>query len=84
MSNPIIANNRPAKISLEKGREYYFCRCGRSKQQPFCDGSHRDTSFTPPSTSLRRRRETLTYANVSTPARLPFAMALTSNSAPSK
>ncbi len=47
MSNPIIANNHPAKISLEKGQEYYFCRCGRSKKQPFCDGSHRDTSFTP-------------------------------------
>ena len=47
MSNPIIANNHPAKVSLEKGQEYYFCRCGRSKKQPFCDGSHRDTSFTP-------------------------------------
>lgn len=47
MSNPIIANNRPAKVTLEKGQEYYFCRCGRSKQQPFCDGSHKGTSFTP-------------------------------------
>ncbi len=47
MSNPIIANNHPAQVSLEKGQEYYFCRCGRSKKQPFCDGSHRDTSFTP-------------------------------------
>lgn len=47
MSSPIIANNKPAKISLEKGQEYYFCRCGLSKQQPFCDGSHRGSSFTP-------------------------------------
>lgn len=47
MSNPIVANNRPAKVNLEKGQEYYFCRCGRSKQQPFCDGSHRGSSFTP-------------------------------------
>ena len=47
MSNPIIADNKPAKVSLSKGEEYYFCTCGRSKGQPFCDGSHAGTSFTP-------------------------------------
>ncbi|CAH1385142.1 glutamate synthase-related protein [Candidatus Nitrotoga sp. M5] len=47
MSNPIIADNKPAKVSLSKGQEYYFCTCGRSKNQPFCDGSHVGTSFTP-------------------------------------
>ena len=47
MSNPIIADNKPAKVSLAKGEEYHFCTCGRSKSQPFCDGSHVGTSFTP-------------------------------------
>ena len=47
MTNPIIADNKPAKVSLTKGEEYYFCACGRSKNQPFCDGSHAGTSFTP-------------------------------------
>ena len=47
MSNPIIANNKPAKVSLSKGQEYHFCTCGRSKSQPFCDGSHVGTPFTP-------------------------------------
>ncbi|MCC5854368.1 MAG: CDGSH iron-sulfur domain-containing protein [Idiomarina sp.] len=47
MSQPIIANNKPAKVTLEKGREYAFCRCGRSKDQPFCDGSHAGSGFTP-------------------------------------
>jgi glutamate synthase domain-containing protein 2 len=47
MSNPIIADNKPVKVTLSKGQEYHFCTCGRSKSQPFCDGSHVGTSFTP-------------------------------------
>jgi len=47
MSNPIISDNRPKKVILEKGEEYYFCACGRSNNQPFCDGSHAGTDFAP-------------------------------------
>jgi len=47
MSNPVIADNKPVKVSLSKGQEYHFCTCGRSKSQPFCDGSHVGTSFAP-------------------------------------
>ncbi len=47
MSNPIVAGNKPVKVSLSKGEEYHFCACGRSKSQPFCDGSHIGTTFTP-------------------------------------
>ncbi len=47
MSNPVIADNKPVKVSLSKGEEYHFCTCGRSKSQPFCDGSHVGTAFTP-------------------------------------
>jgi len=46
---PIIANNKPAKVALIKDDEYYFCACGRSKEQPFCDGSHAGTNFKPKS-----------------------------------
>jgi len=49
MSNPIIADNRPKKVTLNKNDEYYFCSCGRSKKQPFCDGSHASTDFKPKS-----------------------------------
>ncbi len=47
MSNPVIADNKPVKVTLGKGQEYHFCTCGRSKSQPFCDGSHVGTDFTP-------------------------------------
>lgn len=47
MSQPVIAKNRPAKVSLTEGEEYYFCACGRSNNQPFCDGSHKGTGFKP-------------------------------------
>ncbi len=47
MKNPIIADNKPVKVSLAKGQEYHFCTCGRSKSQPFCDGAHVGTGFTP-------------------------------------
>jgi glutamate synthase domain-containing protein 2 len=47
MSKPVIADNKPVKVNLTKGAEYHFCTCGRSKSQPFCDGSHTGTTFTP-------------------------------------
>jgi glutamate synthase domain-containing protein 2/CDGSH-type Zn-finger protein len=46
-SNPIAADNKPIAVQLEEGKEYYWCSCGRSKQQPFCDGSHRGTGLEP-------------------------------------
>lgn len=44
---PIIADTRPAKADLESGEKYLWCRCGRSQNQPFCDGSHKGTKITP-------------------------------------
>ena len=47
MSKPIIAAKEPAVVNLEDGKDYYWCSCGRSASQPFCDGSHAGTDFVP-------------------------------------
>ncbi len=45
MSKPNIAGRKPAVLELEPGT-YYWCRCGLSHGQPYCDGSHVETEFT--------------------------------------
>lgn len=54
MSNPIIADNKPKKVELTAGTDYYFCTCGRSKNQPFCDGSHIGSDFSPQQFSVEQ------------------------------
>ena len=44
---PFIAEKTPAKVDLTEGETYYWCQCGLSKNQPFCDGSHKATDITP-------------------------------------
>ena len=45
MEKPVIAGLKPVGVELEAGESYAFCTCGRSKTQPFCDGSHQGTGF---------------------------------------
>lgn len=47
MSKPKIADTRPAPVELKAGEKVYWCTCGRSANQPFCDGSHQGTEFQP-------------------------------------
>lgn len=46
MSRPEIPGKLPAVLDLAPGT-YYWCACGQSKNQPFCDGSHQGTAFEP-------------------------------------
>ncbi len=47
MSDPVIAQKKPCVVELEADKSYWWCSCGRSANQPFCDGSHKGTDFTP-------------------------------------
>lgn len=44
---PKIAQKSPYAVEVEEGKTYFWCACGQSKNQPFCDGSHKGSSFTP-------------------------------------
>lgn len=43
----VRASNLPLPVTVEAGKSYWWCACGRSKSQPFCDGSHKGSSFAP-------------------------------------
>ena len=47
MTEPTIAQKAPFPVDVESGKKYFWCACGKSANQPFCDGSHQDTEFTP-------------------------------------
>jgi CDGSH iron-sulfur domain-containing protein 3 len=47
MSVPTIAQKGPYPVAVEAGKSYYWCSCGLSKGQPFCDGSHQGTGLSP-------------------------------------
>ena len=46
-AEPVIAQKNPYATDVEAGKTYYWCACGRSKNQPFCDASHQGTDFEP-------------------------------------
>ena len=47
MPSPTIARRKPYLVEVKEGKTYFWCACGLSKKQPFCDGSHKTTDFTP-------------------------------------
>ena len=47
MNKPVVAQKSPIAADVEAGKTYFWCACGRSANQPFCDGSHKETEFTP-------------------------------------
>lgn len=47
MSSPEIPQKAPYAVDVEEGKNYFWCSCGKSASQPFCDGSHKGSEFAP-------------------------------------
>ena len=56
MAEPKIAKKQPALVTLEPGT-YFWCACGRSNNQPFCDSSHRGTEFSPVMLKIEEKKD---------------------------
>ncbi len=59
MAPALVAQPTPFFIDVEEGRTYTWCACGRSANQPFCDGSHSDTGIVPVAYTAPRSRRVL-------------------------
>ena len=55
MDKPVIVQKSSLKMVMEPGT-YWYCACGRSSNQPFCDGSHKGTSFRPQKVVIEEQR----------------------------
>lgn len=47
MADPVVAQKSPYPVAVEAGKKYFWCACGRSRKQPFCDGSHQGSGLSP-------------------------------------
>jgi CDGSH-type Zn-finger protein len=56
MAEPVIADTKPVVMALEAGT-YYWCTCGQSTNQPFCNGAHQGTEFTPLAFTLEEKKQ---------------------------
>ena len=56
MGKPLIAAKMPAHVNLEQG-QYFWCACGKSSNQPFCNGSHRGGEFIPVIFKIEEKQE---------------------------
>lgn len=70
MSEPVIADTKPAVLELDAGT-YFWCACGQSQKQPFCDGSHKGSDFTPMKTEIAEKKR-VALCNCKKTAGAPF------------
>lgn len=70
MEEPVVAQPFPYPKEMDKGT-YAWCACGKSANQPFCDGSHRGTGFRPVVTEILEKR-TISWCGCKQSKNKPF------------
>ena len=68
---PTIAQKSPYPVDVEAGKSYYWCSCGKSQNQPFCDGSHKGSEFSPVAFTAEKT-ETKYFCGCKMTANQPF------------
>lgn len=71
MNTATVASRQPFPIDVEKDKTYWWCACGRSNSQPFCDGSHKTTHMLP-TQFVASRDEKLWFCGCKQSAQAPF------------
>lgn len=71
MTQPIVAQKSPYPVDVEAGKSYWWCACGKSQGQPFCDGSHKGTGLTPVQFTADAAK-TLYFCGCKASAKSPF------------
>ena len=68
--------NNPIKIKVEEDKTYFWCSCGKSSKQPFCDGSHKNTKLSPVKLESKKKKN-YTFVDVRKQKIRHFVMVLT-------
>lgn len=83
MTERVIFQKKAIPIEVEAGKTYYWCACGRTQNQPFCDGSHKGTDISPVPYKAEATGKAFSAA-AATQRMNRFAMELIKNCKPSK
>lgn len=57
MAEAIVVQKAPYGVDLEAGKDYYWCSCGRSAKQPYCDGSHKAVGMKPMQVNVQENKK---------------------------
>ena len=71
MTDPVVAQKAPMPVKVEAGKTYFWCACGKSRKQPFCDGAHKGSGFAPVKFTAEADKK-LFFCGCKASARAPF------------
>ena len=71
MTDPVVAQKAPMQVKVEAGKTYFWCACGKSRKQPFCDGAHKGSGIAPVKFTAEADKE-LFFCGCKASAKAPF------------